>query len=151
MRLLEKMSLKNGLTLEFWDESRKLAGDRWYVGLRACIEVPVPDELEGEDLKEALRTMNEALGGKVFYQHLMERHFVAEGEVMGALDGLKKAFLEHSLSYLSHFDFAKRFVMAKAGELKKRASWGPDYVRKALRELGPPEGRGTALDGTEAN
>lgn len=42
-RLVERRKLLNGLFLEFWDESRKLAGDRWYVGVRAAVPVPVPE------------------------------------------------------------------------------------------------------------
>ncbi len=33
-----------GLFWEFWNESQKLAGDRWYVGVRAVVQGSVPEE-----------------------------------------------------------------------------------------------------------
>lgn len=152
MRLLEKVDLPNGLTLELRDESRRLAGDRWYVGLRACIEIPIPQEFqEEEELEGALNIMRKALGGKAFYHHMMERHFISEAEVQGVLEEMKNTFLEHSLSYLSHPDFPKRFLRAKAAEIRKRAPWGPDYVEKVLREMRSPERTTGCSEGTQAN
>ena len=38
---LKKIELKNGLTLEFIDVSRKIAGDRYRVSLKTRVVVPV--------------------------------------------------------------------------------------------------------------
>jgi hypothetical protein len=43
-RLLERHALENGLTLEFWDYSRPLVGDRWFVRLEARIAIAVRAE-----------------------------------------------------------------------------------------------------------
>ena len=36
---MKTMDLDNGLKLEIYDISRKLAGDRWYVGMVARIDI----------------------------------------------------------------------------------------------------------------
>ena len=43
-KLVDEMTLDNGITLELWDESRPLAGDRWMVSFVARIQVPVEPE-----------------------------------------------------------------------------------------------------------
>lgn len=43
--LIKTIELSNGLKLNFYDISRKLAGDRWYVGLIARIDIPLIDSL----------------------------------------------------------------------------------------------------------
>ena len=43
--LIKTMELSNGLKLDFYDISRKLAGDRWYVGMIARIDIPLTNSL----------------------------------------------------------------------------------------------------------
>jgi hypothetical protein len=40
-KLLSRHALDNGLTLEHWDRSRPVAGDRWHVVLEASISISV--------------------------------------------------------------------------------------------------------------
>ena len=42
--LIQRMKLDNGLTLEMFDLSRHVAGDRWLVSFEARIEVKVRRE-----------------------------------------------------------------------------------------------------------
>ena len=53
-KLISRHTLDNGLTLEFWDLSRPMVGDRWLIVLEARIAVAVgaatlPPELQGRD------------------------------------------------------------------------------------------------------
>ncbi|MEJ5376753.1 MAG: hypothetical protein WHX93_09250 [bacterium] len=137
MRLVETMDLPNGLRLEFWDESRPVAGDRWYVGLRAVIPVAIPEALEKS--APSIAMLKEALGGQAFYHHLMERHFIAKEQVCSLLREMRQHFLANSLSYLSHKEFPRRFLLAKSSELEKRKAWGAEYVEKLLQELRRPK------------
>jgi hypothetical protein len=66
-RLITRRTLANGLTLEFWDHSRPLAGDRWYVLLETRIVVPgradtLPPEPKPQAAQEAA-----ALGGEIIF------------------------------------------------------------------------------------
>jgi hypothetical protein len=38
---MSRHPLNNGLTLEFWDYSRPIAGDRWFVLLEVRIAIPI--------------------------------------------------------------------------------------------------------------
>jgi hypothetical protein len=138
VRLLEKRPLSNGLVLEFWDESRRVAGDRWYVALRAIVGIPLGVELKSQGMGEGLKVIQKEVGENLCFQRLMERHFIAEGDVPKVLAELKDFFIQNSGEYLSHPEFAKRFLARKAVEVQKRISWGRDYVDKVLSELRRP-------------
>lgn len=138
MRLLEVIELPNGLNLEFWDESRPVAGDRWYVGLRALVAVPIP-QVPGESA-QGLFLLKEALGKEACYQHLMERHFISCEQVPSVLGEMRGNFVTNSLNYLSHPEFPRRFLLSKARELEKRRAWGPEYAEKIIQELRRPQG-----------
>jgi len=43
-KLIDRVPLENGLTLEMFDRSRPVAGDRWLVSFEARIEVKVRRE-----------------------------------------------------------------------------------------------------------
>jgi hypothetical protein len=143
-KLLEVIDLPNGLRLEFWDESRPIAGDRWYVGLRALVPVPIPETSEKSE--QTIFLLKEALGKEACYQHLMERHFIPWEGVPSVLGEMKKSFLANSLSYLSHPEFPKRFLLSKARELEKRRAWGAEYAQKTVQELLRPHGLEKALN-----
>jgi hypothetical protein len=48
---LSRHLLSNGLTLEIWDRSRPVAGDRWLVVLEGTVKVPVNDTTLPLELK----------------------------------------------------------------------------------------------------
>jgi hypothetical protein len=137
-RLLERRRLSNGLWLEFWDESRKVAGDRWYVGIAAVVPVLLPDGQCSGVPTEALEMMRERVGPNVCFHRRFERNFIPEGEVEEVRDDLKRKFMKDSLPYLSHPDFARRFLIKASREVLQKASWGSDYLKKALIDLAHP-------------
>ncbi|MGQ9857421.1 MAG: hypothetical protein ACUVS3_01880 [Thermodesulfobacteriota bacterium] len=138
MRLLEVMELPNGLKLEFWDESRAIAGDRWYVGLRAILAVGIPRQTRDLRIQEEMDFLRQNLGPEACFQRLMERHFVPREEVRGVIEEMKRVFLENSRDYLSKPGFAERFLLKKAAELREKRRWGPDYLQDALEKLRRP-------------
>jgi hypothetical protein len=72
--------LNNGLTLEFWDYSRVIGGDRRFVLLEVRIAVPIrPDTLPPE-LREQVDQVKEALGDEIIFSHKNERNFIAATE-----------------------------------------------------------------------
>jgi hypothetical protein len=77
--LLRKIDLKSGLELEIYDVSRKLAGDRWYVGFIARVEIPITF-LEGHaDLPEVdIEKMKDVLGETVRFEQKRDRHYIDE-------------------------------------------------------------------------
>jgi len=70
-KLVDMMSLENGLTLEFYDTSKRVAGDRWLVSVVARIEVDVkPEYLKGQKGADALiDDIRGAAGKTTTYRH----------------------------------------------------------------------------------
>jgi hypothetical protein len=78
--LIKTIELNNGLKLHFYDISRKLAGDRWYVGVIARIEIPLIDSvLTNQHLSQySVEEIRNALGESVCFQQKRERHYIDE-------------------------------------------------------------------------
>ena len=67
---LEKsIDLKDGLTLELWDKSRSMVGDRWKITIIAQIDVPVEKAFLGPNgnKQEILDDMKMLLGESVSF------------------------------------------------------------------------------------
>lgn len=115
----ETMELKNGLTLEFLDRSRKIAGDRWLVSFAARVEIEVsPDALAGEDVpQDTLRNISRLTGKTVCYRYKNERNFVPGEEKDAAFKELKERFLDTNLRYLSSPGFPIKLILNKTGSI----------------------------------
>ena len=122
------MKLSNGLNLEFYDISRKLAGDRWYVGMIACIDIPLTDSLLKHQILNpySIEQIRNALGKTIRFQQKMDRHFIDEQEKDALLNGLMDSFIKSSLNYLSHPDFPGKYVLKEFREHLKQRTWYPD-------------------------
>lgn len=117
---IRTINLENGLQLQLYDISRKLIGDRWYVGLTACIDIHMDDiqmdEVQAEEIKQLL-------GPIIRFQQKRDRNFIEDQERETVIKDLTDTYLSVSLVYLSHPDFAKRFVQKRFREEKKKAQW----------------------------
>ncbi len=110
-QLIQKIELENGLVLEFYDGSRKIAGDRYRVTLIANIRISV----RSIDLKEDFpgvepQALLRALGETVTFEKKMERNFIDAGKKDACLNALRDSFLSGTRSYLSHPEFARKFI-----------------------------------------
>ncbi len=110
---IEKIKLDNGLTLELYDRSRGVAGDRWLVCFVARLEVglkqeyfkgPLTPDVPFEDIRKAV-------GDKVHYHHEKTRNFIAEAKKDEVFRGLKERFLEANLVYLSSPAFPLKLIL----------------------------------------
>jgi len=122
-KLIDKIKLENGLTLEVYDGSRRVAGDRWLVSFIARIEVNVRPEyfedLHIPDLPfDAIRT---AVGDKATYHHEKTRNFIAETQKDEVFEGLKERFLGASLGYLSSADFPRKLILMQYQQAQGQA------------------------------
>ena len=127
-RLVESITLENGLVLEIWDYSRRLAGDRWLVGMLAQITVEAPKEaFSRQDLYEVFLEEEE---GKVYYRYRKERTFVDERERETLFEQLKSRFLEAALSYLSHPSFRERLIAAEVALYERKKTWEEEIRRR---------------------
>ena len=118
--LVESLKLDNDLTLEIWDLSRVIAGDRWLVRLEARLDVPIHSRYlesipEGE---KALALLTERFEGVISYRYLQERHFVAKDRKDEVFHEFLEILKSNVLPYLSHSEFAKRLMLSKVREIK---------------------------------
>ena len=115
--------LKNNLTLNLYDESIKMIGDRWLLTLVARMTIPVADDLIQEDHLDLMdkNEIKKTLGESVVFEQKSNRIFVDQSDKKNIFQEMYDIFLENTLPYLSHRDFPKRFLLKKIKEeVKKR-------------------------------
>lgn len=119
---LEKIPLENHLILEIWDLSRTLAGDRWLVCIEARMDIPLEmKHLEGEPEKEKrFSVMKKRYGAQVPYRYKEKKHFVEQGEKDELIDQFTEIIKKNLVPYLSHPDFAKKFILSRLAELRTK-------------------------------
>jgi len=121
-KLINKIKLENGLTLELYDRSRRVTEDRWLVSFLACMEVGVQREyFEGQDLSNlSFDAIRKTVGDKVTYRYEKTRNFIDESEKDEVLKGLKERFLSATLGYLSSPEFARKLILIKYQDARGR-------------------------------
>ena len=127
-QLIDKIELKNGVTLELYDRSKPVAGDRWLVAFVARIDVAVsPEYFEGRQPAEfPFEDIRAAVGEEVTYRNEKTRNFIAEAEKDRVFRGLKERFLGASLGYLSSPDFPRKLILRQYHEVRgQRVTWKP--------------------------
>ena len=124
--LIKTIELSNGLKLDFYDISRKLAGDRWYVGVIARIDIPLIDSLlTNQHLSHySVEELMKTLGESVRFQQKRERHYIDEREKDDLLNSLMNSFINRTLNYLSHPDFPVKYVLKQfQTDLKRKTCY----------------------------
>ena len=129
--LIKTIELSNGLKLHFYDISRKLAGDRWYVGVIARIDIPLIDSLiTNQHLSHfSIEEIRNALGESVRFQQKRERHYIDEREKDDLLNDLMDSFIKRTLNYLSLPDFPGKYILKEFQAYQKRQTWYQDDRR----------------------
>jgi len=112
-RLIDKIALDNGLTLEIHDRSKEVVPGRWLVSFEARIDVKVdPQYFEGRDMESpSLDAIQKALGDKVTYSYEKSRNFIAATEKDEILEGLKERFLTITRPYFSSVNFPRNIIL----------------------------------------
>jgi hypothetical protein len=125
---IDTIRLDNRLTLELYDRSKRVAGDRWQVCLAARLEVGLKREyFEGRhEPAVPFEHIREAVGDKAVYHHEKTRNFIAETEKDEVFRGLKERFLDANLVYISSPDFPLKLILRQYQEAQgQRISWKP--------------------------
>ena len=124
-KLIKTMDLKNGMQLKFYDNSRKLAGDRWLISLIIRMEIPVAEVSinDGGKSMESVDEIKKVLGEKVLFELKRERIFVGDSEKQTVFEEVYDFFIDSVLGYLSNKAFPKRYVLKKYREKVAKESW----------------------------
>ena len=128
-KLIKTIVLGNGLILEIYDHSRKVAGDRWLVKMVAKVDIPIDYltnnacgssklNLQSDELKKFFDTC-------IRYEQKRERNFISEKEKDNVFDDLLTSFLKSSQAYLSHPDFPIRYATREYLKKKQQSTWYP--------------------------
>ena len=117
--LIKTIDLENNMQLNFYDESRKLAGDRWLVSLVIHMEIPVSEALL-HDEHSSTETVEEV--EKVLFEQKRERIFIDEDDKETVFAELNDNFIARTLKYLSRKSFLKKYVMKMYKEAEKKQS-----------------------------
>jgi len=122
---LETCELPNGLTADVYDYSRKLAGDRWLVGLtiRIDIEVRESDFSQFENSRELFEKFREEHGNSVTFEIKKERNFIDQREKDEIFAELLGSVKENTLKYMGHERLADNFRRKKLAEFMERQNW----------------------------
>jgi len=124
-KMFKAIMLDNGLELRLYDISRKVAGDRWRVGVVARIDMPVDDSqyfVNDKSLAD-FKSFKESFGEKVRFEQKRERNFIDAKHKDEVLQSLIDSFLQSALAYLSHPDFPQKYVLRQFKEYLKRKTW----------------------------
>jgi hypothetical protein len=123
--LIKKIGLTNGLTLELYDASRRVAGDRWLVSLVAKIAIPNNSPfLDKADAScNDMEAFQKAFGEKILFEKKRARNFIEERKKEETLEGLMTSFLSASLFYLSNDEFPRNFVLSELKKFQETAPW----------------------------
>ncbi len=119
-KLLSNHKLPNGLSMEVWDRSRPVLGDRWQVVLEASLTIPVNGATLPPELAPRAAEVSAALGPELTFSRREERNFIAASDVAAVLDEMAGRLLALAPGYLGHPDFTPRFIRQKYQEYLER-------------------------------
>jgi hypothetical protein len=130
--LLEKVELENGLEAHFYDQSRKVAGDRWQVHLLLHVPMEVKKDYfrDCPDPEGAHAGFTAALGEKIAFEQERVRNFIDQQKMQDLLELMKSEVLERSRAYLSKPHFAERYVLRTYQAWEKQ-----EALERARREF----------------
>jgi hypothetical protein len=125
--LTESIPLENGLTLNIFDGSCRLTGDRWRVRLAARIDIPL-DRIDSNDdtpdpYPSDLRTV---LGEGLVFEQNRERNFIDDRLRRSVFQELRDSLVSGLVAYVSRPDFARRFILKAYNERLTRNAWYKD-------------------------
>lgn len=117
-RLIREIPLSNGLTVRFFDATRRYFGDYHQVRIRICCEVPLTADLFSDE--ESHQAARKLLGASVSYQKEIEHQGVASLSVEETVENVVSHFVEHSLGYFNGAAFPKKLVDAELTKVRGR-------------------------------
>lgn len=114
--LIREIPLANGLTVRFFDATRRYFGDYHQVRVRISCEVPLSADLF--DDAPAREAAVKLLGVSVHYVKDVEHQGVPTRGVADAVEKVIRQFVDHSLCYFEAEAFPKRFVHSELNRLQ---------------------------------
>ncbi len=116
MRLIEAITLPNGLILEIFDLSRSIAADTVKVEISFQTKISLKESffINAEDYLQVRNVM----GDELSYEHTLERTFVSKDNEDSVRIELINTFKNNSLDYLATVNFAQKMALSKLRDIK---------------------------------
>jgi len=122
-KLISAIYLENDLLISFYDESKKIAGDRWQVVLKAIIQI-VTDQVQFTKMDPEKRLeILQVVGKQINYEKKLVRNFIDEKEKEKIIKDMYESFLQITRPYFSHGQFAERFVLKNYADSLEKRKW----------------------------
>ena len=118
-KLIREIPLANGLTVRFFDATRRYFGDYHQVRIQISCEVPLTADLF--DDPRAYQSALKLLGGSVLYCKDIEHQGVATLAVPDLVSRVIQQFIDHSLGYFNGESFPKKLVQTELNRVVGRA------------------------------
>jgi hypothetical protein len=117
--MIREIPLANGLTVRFYDATRRYFGDYHQVRIKITCEVPLRAELF-EDA-EAHQAALKLLGASVRYLKDVEHQGVPGLEVARSVELVIQQFVDTTLGYFQSEAFPRRFVQSELNRVNGKA------------------------------
>lgn len=147
MEILEQRKLDNTMTVTVYDQSKKMAGDRWLIKIICEAELPVDEEFFArvDEADLALQAeVREAMGGSLTFAVTKERTFVAESEREALVERMVAEIMTNMLDYLNRPDFPERLFARKYVEIREACATARHYRSLAEAEKDGDDDEGPA-------
>ncbi len=114
-RQIDAIQLENGLELSIYDDSKRMAGDRWLIAIIARIVIPINKTILHADAMpdRQIETIHNALGKQVIFEYKMKRNFVDQKEKDAVALNLWQSYLKSNRSYLEHPNFGRNIILKR--------------------------------------
>lgn len=108
---LEDEQLENGVLVRFYDESRRVAGDRWQVKVRYDAMVSVSEKFWSVVSGEPgfIEEIRASLGTEIVLTNVNERNFISVEEKEALVAEIVISARENIFGYLANPEFPERY------------------------------------------
>jgi hypothetical protein len=113
---IEERALPNGLQLQVWDDSRRIAAERFQVVVRFTVSVRLDDGRLDEALRLAgrdIQVIRRVLGDRVAFEQRLVRNFVDQRDKEETLQEIRESYIASALGYLGAEDFGPKLVLQR--------------------------------------
>ncbi|MEA2083927.1 MAG: hypothetical protein U9O82_06745 [Thermodesulfobacteriota bacterium] len=120
--LLLTRKLSNGVEFSFYNESKKIVGDRWNIRVRCEAVAPLSDDYFSELIEkdpQVLEKAREKFGESISMSVVKEQVFVNDDEVGKALTGIIDRVSANIVSYLSDDGFVWKLFQSRFNEIRE--------------------------------
>lgn len=131
--LFHALKLDNGISISFYDLSKKLAGDRWLIKLKCEALIGVEDEFfESQSISDPdfYSFLKQECRKGLNYIIVKERVFIDEQDIEIVRNDMLQQLEANAIHYMASEHFPRKFFEKKSNELKKQY-----YINKEMEKL----------------